>query len=309
MTPAKLYNYQQFGLNTLRKLTETFVYYSDFQQFNDPLDCSPQLFVDSDIPIIEKLFLHMKESSVKDPKRAQKSLQDIRYMATEFGGTNYNTALSRELKAQIIKLLQDIMSEWGVLCLAKSWKCPLMWSHYADHHNGICFEYDTSAHLCTSLKRIDYNRPRVITTTQLFAWQCEGSNDARALIMDTFFFTKAREWRYEKEWRDIVRITGPSHRPDSRVVRSPLTLSGIVFGLRCDFAIRTAIVKLTSGFDERPKFWQMAIDSKGKLFRYRLDISEIESEGCAASQVEIRKWFTNPAQGDQLAAPEIASCN
>ncbi|MDW9570209.1 DUF2971 domain-containing protein [Sinorhizobium meliloti] len=31
---------------------------------------------------------------------------------------------------------------YGIVCLSDNWQHPMMWSHYADRHRGICLAFD-----------------------------------------------------------------------------------------------------------------------------------------------------------------------
>src|SRR6185369_16167015 len=35
-----------------------------------------------------------------------------------------------------------LQEKYGVLCFSRSWSHPLLWSHYADKHRGICLGFD-----------------------------------------------------------------------------------------------------------------------------------------------------------------------
>src|SRR5438552_5198124 len=37
-----------------------------------------------------------------------------------------------------------VNQRFGVLCFSKNWKNPLLWSHYAEKHKGLCLGFDIS---------------------------------------------------------------------------------------------------------------------------------------------------------------------
>jgi len=47
-------------------------------------------------------------------------------------------ALRRGLQVDKSRLSQDN----GLLCFTKSWHNPVLWSHYADKHRGLCLGFD-----------------------------------------------------------------------------------------------------------------------------------------------------------------------
>jgi hypothetical protein len=71
-----------------------------------------------------------------------------------------------------------------------------MWGHYANNHAGVCAEYDwdtvvnASPFGCIPIKYTD--------TYEYFS---NPSNKAEETIDFLKFFTKAKEWEHEKEWR------------------------------------------------------------------------------------------------------------
>jgi hypothetical protein len=51
-SPKRLYKYRPFDVYTLRLLSEAEVFYADPASFNDPLDGSPTIQIDTDRPTL-----------------------------------------------------------------------------------------------------------------------------------------------------------------------------------------------------------------------------------------------------------------
>lgn len=83
-TPARLYKYRDFSVNTLRMLTHAEVFYASPSAFNDPLDSNPTIEVDIDVPALEHLLKKMLSSRLPID-RARLTIRDHQYMATELG--------------------------------------------------------------------------------------------------------------------------------------------------------------------------------------------------------------------------------
>jgi Protein of unknown function (DUF2971) len=83
---------------------------------------------------------------------------------------------------------EEIARRFGILCFTKDWGNPVLWSHYADGHRGICLGFDVPAK--GLLKPIQYVRERT-------SLPIPPTFDA----MDKLLFTKYSDWSYEKEWR------------------------------------------------------------------------------------------------------------
>lgn len=299
--PLKLYKYRAFNTNSLRLLCRDEVYYANPNSFNDPLDCKPTIHIDTNrVYLLEKLYYRMlikacdknqlsyqmlqtaydKEPTLTEIKKrmakeikeqALKEIRNERYMSTEIGDFKTEPTAEeyyiRRLVSAIQLLLDKEMASRGVLSLSERWDCPLMWSHYSDEHRGICLEYDTSQNLCSQIKSVDYQGPRSINLTDLIEWKLHKSVEAEDSILNTYFFTKARDWEYEEEWRDIYLSNGS--KP------SPFRISGVYFGLRCDIAVKTSIVNLLYKFIQRISFYELyELKNEFRLERRKVDIDE-----------------------------------
>ena len=237
--PRVLYKYRPFNARTLRLLSDGEAYYADPATFNDPLDCQPVITVDTDVGALEKLCYRMLVLAL-DKDKALKRIDEYRHLSEEYGNYQSDVAATdayvESLRACVERLLYSKMKTAGVLSLAGRWNCPLMWSHYADQHRGLCVAYSTSEHRCGNLAPVDYRSPGDMKVSVLGKWIVDKSTEARDSIRAAFFYAKAGQWRYEKEWRDVKWSAG--------VTYSPLKPIGVYFGLRCDDAVRTAVVKL-----------------------------------------------------------------
>jgi len=182
----------------------------------------------------------------------------------------------RGLCSEIKRLVDAEMESRGVLSLAERWDSPLMWSHYADEHRGLCIEYDMNDHQCAHIKPVDYRRTRSIKITELMQWKLHQSAEAKQSVLDTYFFAKSSQWEYEKEWRDI--------HPSNGIKSAPFGISGVYFGLRCDDVVRTSIVKLFANFDSSIAFYDLyALEDSFRLKRRSANTDEIEACGVQTS--------------------------
>jgi hypothetical protein len=127
--------------------------------------------------------------------------------------------------------------DWGVFCLCESCKNILMWSHYADNHKGFCARFDRNAD--NRLGDIEYTRP--------VSYSCEYpspdfySSDGLERIYDELFFTKAKCWEYEREWR-MLNEKGNIDLPLAQFT----TISGIIYGLNMPIPHREVIRSILS---------------------------------------------------------------
>ena len=162
LLPSKLYKYCSFDINSLRLLSEAEAYYANPKSFNDPLDCDGTVRGDTDLTSWEKLCSQMVASAYlqNGMESARKKIQELRYMSMKTGDYKTNPEAEKHykdlLRSEIEYRIDAEMGKRGVLCLAEDWNCPLMWSHYADRHRGLCIEYDTNIDKYPDIKPVDY---------------------------------------------------------------------------------------------------------------------------------------------------------
>lgn len=86
----------------------------------------------------------------------------------------------------------DLGKKRGVLCFSKTWQNPLLWSHYADRHRGLCLGFDVSREIFWPVAYVD-DRPKMPTPPTSEAVQ-------------RLLFTKFSHWHYEQEYRAFPSI-------------------------------------------------------------------------------------------------------
>lgn len=268
---TKLYKYRTFGVNSLTELCESEVYFSDPKNFNDPLDCSPTLINDLELVNVEKL-THRMILQNQSKEKADKKIQHLRYMSTEYGDNKvdidvqnyYIRMLIQEIKCQ----LDSTMKSRGVLSMTSHWNSPLMWSHYANEHKGICIEYDISQAVCKRPKAVDYLGERGIHLSKVSDYVFNNSINATEEIEHKYFYTKANQWSYEKEWRYVSERQGSTS--------DPFHLSAVYFGMRCEYSVISSIVKLLNGSESKISFYKAyACQSTFEILRHEVEIDEL----------------------------------
>jgi hypothetical protein len=88
-----------------------------------------------------------------------------------------------------------VVARWRVYCLTPHSDKSLMWSHYSNHHQGICLEFDTSQPVIGGAFQVGY-RDALPALDVL-----EISGEAAFQI----FVTKSPDWHYEDEYRILAR--------------------------------------------------------------------------------------------------------
>lgn len=89
----------------------------------------------------------------------------------------------------------------GIICFSKTFYSPIMWSHYAERHKGICLGFEVRDVPLTEIRYIPKRLRGEITANP------RSSRYEQRLMLD---ITRCKhvEWRYEKEVRLTARLEG-----------------------------------------------------------------------------------------------------
>src|SRR5690606_958116 len=114
--------------------------------------------------------------------------------------------------------------------------------------------------------KITYGGSRLIEASTVAA-MLDGNDAARRKVDEAVLTRKARNWRYEREWR----LVGPRGPQDS-----PLELEEVVFGMRCSYTVKFAIVRALEGRRHPIKFYEIR-ERRGRflLGKYVVDTDEL----------------------------------
>jgi hypothetical protein len=122
-------------------------------------------------------------------------------------------------------------------CFSECNDSILMWSHYADHHRGICIEYETRwlsfPEGLGFLHPVNYH-PELFDATEYFQYVHDDYNN---LMLTIAACHKAREWAYEREWRYVDVAFRNQHS---------IKASRIVLGARIEETMRAEINRIST---------------------------------------------------------------
>ncbi|MFB9886923.1 DUF2971 domain-containing protein [Balneatrix alpica] len=114
----------------------------------------------------------------------------------EFAGVNFK---DEKLRAAFQKMKRQISQERGLLCFSTKWSNPVMWSHYADRHKGLCLGFDVAD---ASVGPVSYSGKRLAVELD----QLKTPRELSAEYVRKIMFTKYTHWKYENEYRAFVTL-------------------------------------------------------------------------------------------------------
>jgi hypothetical protein len=111
----------------------------------------------------------------------------------------------------------------GVISFTSTWSNLLMWSHYAQGYKGICIEFEIVSKLGDEYKVVNYK------------------SKTRAYGKKEIFWTKSKEWKYEKEIRFLSEYYCNSHVPIKTI---GLSVSQVILGSNISSTDALKLIKI-----------------------------------------------------------------
>ncbi len=97
------------------------------------------------------------------------------------------------------KARHEAADSFGFLCFSETWRSPVMWSHYADRHRGLCLGFDIPE---SHLLKVEYSYKRIASPLKF-----DVPEPLRLKIATSHIATKFAGWSYEREWRCISKLS------------------------------------------------------------------------------------------------------
>jgi hypothetical protein len=183
---TRLYHYQRFNPAWLATtLSEQKVHCANPANLNDPWDCEP-CFDDRSFQINE--FLIWLAGITDRP------LPDVQRAASD-AGMYHDPDVAKQQLALFSDVNLRYIARLRIYCLTPDPCSTLMWSHYAENHQGICLAFRTDNNVlfrCAQevFYRSDYPK-----------WVPQDLSEVAIKMI----LTKAKDWSYEREFRLIAR--------------------------------------------------------------------------------------------------------
>jgi len=200
------YKYLPFSEDSLKTISEGTIKFTCPLDFNDPFDCLPY-YGTSNIENLLKLRPDLFKAAAKRRglSPAQRLQQKGEFIA--------------RLKKRISDgdFAKDALREVGVVSLSKNGLSVLMWSHYAQLHQGFVLEFRIP--IMGSRMDIAYAADRLLplpVTYQSARPVVDVAKADRTQLLESILLTKSDVWAYEEEERVLSELRSAGIFPYQR---------------------------------------------------------------------------------------------
>lgn len=253
--PQILYKYRSFDDQRARNmLRDNQIYFASPLQFNDPFDCHAQEYM---YEVLQEDLIKIKASLVF--KVAPELLSSIQIETVR---EEYKEETEKN-ENRVRPILAELRNTFGCLSLSESDREILMWSHYANSHNGYCIGYKFKLD-SKYFKKVVYSRARNLNFLLAFFKDQPTREEFEESLMEEYFLTKYISWEYEKEWRIL------SSPPSCAGTYTNSEIESITFGLKMPSEHRDVIREILK--DKKINYFE-AIKSK---INFAIEIRKID---------------------------------
>lgn len=237
--------------------------YSNPSYFNDPYDCLCKIEYD---------FSKISKSDLE-----------------EIVGNRMTNRHFKERKHIYIRNLKRIhdVKNWGeigrngfyVTCFNNSPLNILMWSHYADNHQGFMIElrFKKIMKRYSNLPQpviYDDNFPILKCPYNLTPQDCMRDNDYGAEYLIKRLLNKAKVWSYEKEFRLTNKADITTNDPSILLDFDPSSLSSVVVGSKIKSKHKIELEKVMREYNKKHNLDVKIFESKLSETEYKLEVKD-----------------------------------
>jgi len=128
---------------------------------------------------------------------------------------------------------RDLHERAGLLSFSKEWKSPVLWSHYAAKHHGMCLGFDLRKN---QAMEVVYEAERILPEID----DIDGPNPSSSPeFVRRLLCTKYTHWSYEQEFRVFVRLDETTKEDGLfyYAFSSDLLLRQVILGHSCEIPL------------------------------------------------------------------------
>ncbi len=207
---TRLYKFYAYNVNSLSVLINRAFWFTKPDSFNDPFDCKVPFDNRINLEELRRFLPRYRRYRGISKKQAEKDIQQI------IDSKGQADTKFTEVWSIVLKAADEDLRNSGVFCLSQCNTNILMWSHYADNHKGFCIEFVRGPQNVLG----DYDKTRPVK----YRAEYPVISPLSLKAPDLKFWSKAADWKYEKEWR-LINPQGDIEIPLS------VEIFAIIFGL------------------------------------------------------------------------------
>jgi hypothetical protein len=240
---SRLYKYYAYNEHSRSVLINKMVWFSKPATLNDPFDID----IDFDFCMSPSKFNCMINVDKNRPGISTEEMEKLKDLERD------NPNALNEISEIANDQFREDRKNLGVFCMSESKRDILMWSHYGDHHKGFCIEFLRSPE--NDLGELEKTRP--VTYNCVYPTP----DPTEEKCYDELFFTKAKGWAYEKEWRMLNDEKGDVLLP------LPGAITAIIFGLKMPSQHRATIKNILA---KNPEIKYQRAEKVPKQFKLKI---------------------------------------
>lgn len=151
-----------------------------------------------------------------------------------------------ELVAALSRTKAQLDKDTGVLCFSSDWANPVIWSHYADRHRGICLGFERHGE---EPAPVTYSRDLL---TEEWFWDLLQLQDGMKKQAGTMKWLthKYVAWEYEHESRIFITLNEPDPTDPNlffaEIGPGTISLREAILGVRCETTVAEVETLLAS---------------------------------------------------------------
>lgn len=191
-----------------------------------------------------KLF-HSKSDFLNQLKNVEETENDFLENIGRFLMT-IKSRLQNTILETLFNIRQEKFAKIGVCCFSRNNDNLLMWSHYADSHQGICLEFDTEHEPFSKAFDVEYQSEIPDVNSDLLFEEEDNAESIKKLLS-----FKSIDWKHEEEMRIFHQESNKSYFYPIR------SLKAIYFGLKTNSSDIEMICSLFKSKNPDVKFYRM----------------------------------------------------
>lgn len=178
----------------------------------------------------------------------------------------FNDPFDSNLQIELVanEPIDSFKNKIGICCLSAKGNKILMWSHYADKHNGICLKFDAKK-LRNSLG-LKEGKPTSILKV-IYDEEYPKKTDDLQLKVKKFFSYKHKDWNYEEEYR-LIR----GEAINENISFSPEALIGVIFGCKTSIEVKDELTKIVHRLNKNRQVLIKLYEAQMSSGKFELDI-------------------------------------